>query len=405
PFSGSWKRNSTNRQNGTTSTEVRAKQTYSKMKFGFTLLKIDENENIEDIKYRFYEFSNKDIANQPREDAIIRFSEFINNDIINESDQKPKYIVKRAPENSFNKDNDAIDDLANRLKYGLLLPSLEFDSFGTSDKLEECVKGISHEIKEIDPQFSLQKKQLRICIFFGREVFTKIQEMEFDVKRWARFKRNGEGSLSTTYTHYHFSKIIDKIDQIKERFGLKERDEDHDKDKRSIRVFYTKKEKKHKLKLEWIEDVWKITRAAAAVERVSCVDIISGSDDPDLRLSVKSQYDYKWESYLDNMVKKLQEKPKTKNFDGLWFTCKDFSDFPPGIECVCVQQTFKKRCFYNDKFQLTIDTTCRDNGGKIKNEDSISVKHLSWRTNDDFDFEKTVFETFDFAKEIINFVN
>ncbi|CAG8545408.1 5971_t:CDS:1, partial [Racocetra fulgida] len=190
-----WKRNSTNRQNGT-STEVRARPTYSKMKFGFTLLKIDENENIEDIKYRFYEFSNKEIVNQPRKDAIIRFSEFINNDIINESDQKPKYIVKRAPENSFNKkDNDAIDDLANKLKYGLLLPSLEFDSFGTSDKLEECVKGISHEIKEIDPQFSRQQKQLRICIFFGREVFTKIQEMEFDFEK-------------TVYETFDFAKEI-----------------------------------------------------------------------------------------------------------------------------------------------------------------------------------------------------
>ncbi|CAG8675619.1 3359_t:CDS:2, partial [Cetraspora pellucida] len=385
PFSGNGRRNSTNRQNGTTPTEARVKQTYSRMKFGFTLLDIGENDNMKDIKYRFHEFSINE--------AIIRFSEFMNNDTINESDQRPKYIVKRAPEKLFNQDNDAIDDLTNALKYGLLLPSLEYDSFSTSDKLEECIKDISREIKEVDSQFPNQRKQMRMCIFFGREIFTKINDiLEFDVKHWVRFKRNGESPVSTTFNHYHFSKILDKIDLIKEKFGLEERIENHEKDRRSIRIFYMKKGKKNKLKLEWDKDVWKITRAAANVER---------TDDPDLRLSVKSQYDHRWENFLNDIVKKLQEKPKTKDFNGLWFACKDF----PGIECVCVQQTFMKRCLYNDKFQLTIDTTCRDNGGKVKNEDSISVKHLSWRTNEEFDFENTIFETFKFAKEIINFVN
>ncbi|CAG8691004.1 16607_t:CDS:2, partial [Dentiscutata heterogama] len=130
--------------------------------------------------------------------------------------------------------------------------------------------------------------------------------------------------------------------------------------------------------------IWKITRAATDIKRVSCVDIVSGSDDPDLRLSVKTQYDIKWDPDLDEFVKKLQDKPKIRNWNGQWFSCNDFSD----IRCECV----------------TIETTCHDNKGKIKNEDSISVKHLSWRTNENFNFHSTVSETFDFAKEIISFV-
>ncbi|CAG8592572.1 6279_t:CDS:2, partial [Gigaspora rosea] len=102
-------------------------------------------------------------------------------------------------------------------------------------------------------------------------------------------------------------------------------------------------------------------------------------------LSVKTQYDLNWEAKLDEIMKKLQVEPRTRNWNGQWFKCNDFADI--GCECV------------------TIETTCHDNKGKIKNEDSISVKHLSWRTNENFNFfNSTVVETFDFAKEIIRFI-
>ncbi|KAF0537695.1 kh domain-containing protein [Gigaspora margarita] len=391
-------RNSFNGQNGTTSTEFR---TNSRMQFGFTLLDIDGMENLKDVKFQFQEFST--------DGGNFRFSEFSNNETVNKSNNLPKYIVKKAPKqyhkDQRDNDGDVIDDLVNQLKCGLLIPSLEYDSFSTSDKLEECLNEISREIKADnirDSRLSLQKKQMRICIFFGREVFTKVNDHEFDVMHWTRFKRKGDPSLATTFSHYHFAKIIDKMDLIQQRFGLKKRVDNVIANKRSIRVIYMNEGKKNKLKLEWDEEegIWKITRAAADIKRVSCVDIVSGSDDPDLRLSVKTQYDINWEAKLDEIVKKLQVEPRTRNWNGQWFKCNDFVD----IGCECVQHKFQKQCFYNDKFQVTIETTCHDNKGKIKNEDSISVKHLSWRTNENFNFNSTVVETFDFAKEIIRFI-
>ncbi|CAG8532965.1 34563_t:CDS:2 [Gigaspora margarita] len=335
-------RNSFNGQNGTTSTEFR---TNSRMQFGFTLLDIDGMENLKDVKFQFQEFST--------DGGNFRFSEFSNNETVNKSNNLPKYIVKKAPKqyhkDQRDNDGDVIDDLVNQLKCGLLIPSLEYDSFSTSDKLEECLNEISREIKADnvrDSRLSLQRKQMRICIFFGREVFTRVNDHEFDVMHWTRFKRKGDPFLATTFS------------------------------------------------------IWKITRAAADIKRVSCVDIVSGSDDPDLRLSVKTQYDINWEAKLDEIVKKLQVEPRTRNWNGQWFKCNDFVD----IGCECVQHKFQKQCFYNDKFQVTIETTCHDNKGKIKNEDSISVKHLSWRTNENFNFNSTVVETFDFAKEIIKFI-
>ncbi|CAG8571753.1 7269_t:CDS:2 [Dentiscutata erythropus] len=370
------RRNSANGQNGTTSTEFKPN---SRMQFGFTLLDIDGVENIKDIRFQFQEFSTND--------ENIRFSEFSNSETTNRSyNLQKKFIVKRAPKqlhnNQNDNDNDVIDDLVNQLKCGLLLPSIEYDSFSTTDKLEECLDEISREIKAtntIESRFSLQRKQMRMCIFFGREVFTRVNDEHFDVMHWARFKRKGDSSLATTFSHYLFAKIIDNMDLIKQKFKLKERDDKSIENKRSI---------------------WKITRAATDIKRVSCVDIVSGSDDPDLRLSVKTQYDLNWDPKLDEIMKKLQDKPKTRNWNGQWFNCNDFFD----IRCECVQHKFKKQCFYNDKFQVTIETTCHDNKGKIKNEDSISVKHLSWRTNENFNFHSTVSETFDFAKEIIRFV-
>ncbi|CAG8574614.1 7267_t:CDS:1, partial [Dentiscutata heterogama] len=147
------------------------------MQFGFTLLDIDGVDNIKDIKFQFQEFSTND--------ENIRFSEFSSNDIANRPPKK--FIVKRVPKqlhnNKNDNDNDVIDDLVNQLKCGLLLPSIEYDSFSTTDKLEECLNEISREIKAtntIESRSSLQRKQMRMCIFFGREVFTRVNNEEFD---------------------------------------------------------------------------------------------------------------------------------------------------------------------------------------------------------------------------------
>ncbi|RHZ89692.1 hypothetical protein Glove_12g38 [Diversispora epigaea] len=370
---------------------------------GFSLLGLDDDIDVKKSKFRFIKFTGDD-ANE-------------------HSQNKDKYYLELIKEDENEKiNNDSCDDLANQLRHGLVLPSLKKIEFDTMDKFDDCLELISEQLSKADPT-NLNRKEIRLNIFVGQELFIKSnivnQNKIIDSYDWCGFKR-GHGGVSTSFQHNSLQ-IIKNLESIQKEFGLKARkeNENFENDKRSISVYFNdQKSRKGKLKLHWFEeeDLWKVTRVAKDIRRNAIVDLISGTDMPDLRFLLKTQYDIPIEGDLHQLVINIQKNKPLVLRDGLWFRMEDFKDNKYKFECTGIRQTFKKKVFLNDKFQVSVVATRqeKDLDRRIAVEEYISVKSLDWRAVENIDkkpslhfdeeeVHKTVKNTIDFAKKIAKF--
>ncbi|CAG8690146.1 6179_t:CDS:2 [Cetraspora pellucida] len=364
---------------------------------GYVLLEIDDLTDVKEANYRFIEFKEDDCNEHSR--------------------SLKKYYVERIQETEkVPKVTDVMDDLANQLRHGLLLPSLKTGDFTTSDKLDECLEVISSKLSDVDPTYP-EGKEIRLNVFFGRQLFTrinKIKDQNFDIHDWCGFERNNKFRLSTSFQH-DAPQIIEKMSIIQKKFRLQSKPETIIGNKGSITVYYTHNEKKRKFKLHWNPDkgLWELTKAVKDIRRHAIMDFVSGSRRPDLRFLLKTQCDHHIDSKLEKIIQDLQPVKYLDSEDGMLFREKDFSKF---IDCVGVRQTVRKLRYSNGEFQVTHATICQEVKGKFSKEEFISVKSLSWRKVENidkspmrhFDEEEiisTIRDTIEFARQITKVIS
>ncbi|CAB5396299.1 unnamed protein product [Rhizophagus irregularis] len=200
---------------------------------------------------------------------------------------------------------------------------------------------------------------------------------------------------NTVNTAFHQGSL-----QIKENFKILEQKFDfkldseqvaQDKNKGKISIFYSPGEfKRRKITLRWSEreNKWKVTVNAHGLNRLAHIDILSGSKEPDIRLSLKTFYNLPSEgSEIEETVDKVQSQIFTKE-----------------MECV-----IEKKCYKNKDFFITFSTVKQDNRGKITIQNFIKLKHRFWKQkiskislDNVEDFMKSASEILHYARELIS---
>ena len=72
------------------------------------------------------------------------------------------------------------------------------------------------------------------------------------------------------------------------------------------------------------------------------MDIISGTEAPDCRLSLRTRYNRPITREIQKIINEIQSKKPSKLKDGTWFQVKDFDGKLDQVE---VRQTITKRQF------------------------------------------------------------
>nr|CAG8484658.1 14339_t:CDS:2 [Entrophospora candida] len=366
---------------------------------GFTILEIGDITNLSDAKFEFVEFKGHDCN-------------------VHSLDKTKYYVKKIEPvDKKEEKSNvDEVDDLINLFdkKLKVVKPRDNKCGFMTSDKLDDCLNEISEKLTKIDP-INPVGKEIRLTIFFGKELFVNVGKKIFDMNDWSNFER-GRNGIGTSFQH-HSPNIQKNLKLLQDSFGFKRSSRDknnQDDDKNSITIYYVINDKKRKLKLHWDEDadLWKITSAAKDINRFAILDIISGSSIPDLRFLLKTQYELLIHENVSKIINDLQSKPLVKK-DGMWFRQSDFAG--KEINCTGIRQTLHKKRYVNNKYQITFLSTIQDTDNKIFIEESINLKNITWRSVENIDKKpskhfdednlgKTIRETIKFAREVAKVV-
>ncbi|CAG8577333.1 7367_t:CDS:2 [Acaulospora colombiana] len=326
---------------------------------GFTLLKVSGIER-SDARYRFVEFA-------------------VDNDLINVQRYRLEK-VKRTPREGANA-NERMDSAMDRNA------ELLSNGFNTIDKFNQCIRQISSKLEfddshlgnGLDPNL----RQIQYHIFFGRQTFTKVDPQRvFGVADFCKFDRHTKNNISGVSTSFSHSTL--PIWQIFERtcgkFGLKL--DVSKKDKQSISILYMHDGHRRKMKLCWSkeEGLWKIDKLATNVRRHAIIDIVTGTESPDLRFMVKTQSTVLVEPELERVIRDLQAERLIPGEKGMWF---DLKDFRGTLDCVGIRQKITKKCYINDKFKITTVTTQQEingqNDNKITMENHITLKSHCWR--------------------------
>ncbi|CAG8691841.1 9147_t:CDS:2, partial [Acaulospora morrowiae] len=373
----------------------------SRPTFGSFLLATDDTSRLssKDIRYRFVEF----------------FDE--NNNIINKHLRTQKYIMERISESDNGRGEDKLADrimdknhekMDTHHKTFRTQSALGSGSFGTLDKLDECLKRIfvdlyNRSINPREPRF-----QIRLYLFFGRQAFLRVNPQEtLSLDDFCEIKRHSE-DIGTLFTH-NYPPVYENIGIISEKFKLKP--DPSNEDNRSITIIYVDSDQqKKKIKLVWDEkeELWKIEKVVRNMKRHAIISIISGTNAPDLRFIVKTKCDVFVTPKLKKIINDLQTKNPIPDANGMLFK---LSDFEGKLDCISVRQKIKS-CYSNEKFKIirAIETQ------EVKGYDPYTTKHislkkLSWKqdnkkvTKTDFNDISSIHETIKFAREIAKFVD
>src|SRR6185369_13017264 len=167
-------------------------------------------------------------------------------------DKTKYYVQKMKPGQRKSLDYDEIDELTSMFRRQLRVVKSPKSScnFLTSDRLDGCLNEISEKLSKIDPTNPVTK-EIRMTIFFGKELFVNVGRKIFGMNDWCNFER-GKNGMGTSFQH-HSPNIQNNTELLQKRFGFKKssRDKNNDSNKHSITVYYVVNDKKRKLKLHW----------------------------------------------------------------------------------------------------------------------------------------------------------
>ncbi|GBB89756.1 hypothetical protein RclHR1_16550003 [Rhizophagus clarus] len=343
-------------------------------------------------------------------------------DSLEDSGRETRYFVEFLQKNN---ETDGDDDAENFLD--LITPC----HFNISSKIDDCLERLCLKVKTtIKRSFAFPDKIIfKPELYFGKVLYFDIINPgdTFVLQEWYRFNILSKHGGSESIDDYSFNgelynnrtvnteflqgstQIEENFRILQQKFGFKLESDQffHEQNKGKISIFYTTEfKRRRKIKLHWseLENKWKIIINAHGLNRLANIDIISGSKEPDFRLSLKTFYDLPPEgSEIEEAINKVQSRTFSKK-NNMWFESEDFNDTL--IKKAVVRQVIEKKRYKNEKFSITISKVKQDKEGKITIQNFIILKHLFWKQNiclDNVDeFMKSVTETFHYAQELMN---
>ncbi|CAG8478451.1 13424_t:CDS:2 [Acaulospora morrowiae] len=349
-----------------------------------------------------------------------RFVEFVDDDkniMINHLCTQ-KYIMERIGEPNTSRSTDKLADKTSDKNYKTMdtfykayrtQSALGSGSFGTLDKLDECLKTIFVDLYDLGTNPCKSRCQIQLHLFFGRQTFHRVNPQEtLSVDDFCEIKRHSE-DIGTLFTH-NYPSIYENIGIISEKFKLKP--DISNKDNRSIDIIYVDSDQQRKkIKLFWDkkEELWKIEKVVKNMKRHAIISIISGTNTPDLRFIVKSKCDVFVNPKLKKIINDLQMKKSIPDENGMLFK---LSDFEGKLDCISVRQKIKN-CYSNDKFRIikVLETQ------EVRGYDQFTTKHVSlkslcWQQDDrkvtkaNFNNDtSSIHEAIKFAREVAKLVD
>ncbi|RIA89611.1 hypothetical protein C1645_824613 [Glomus cerebriforme] len=362
---------------------------------GFTILELDNLVDVNKAKFQFIKFEGNDL-NVRSKDTEHYFVQ----------------LMKDTKDNFDEQESSEIVDLANLLdqKLEISSSSSSISKFTTSEKLDHCLDKIYSQLSKADPT-DIERREIRLNLFFGRELFHNIDNQIFGVDEWVKFSRRGRKNC--TSFQQTAPQILEKLLLLEKNFEFKEdkRSEITSKDKGSIAIYFDQDSTRRKLKLHWNDEehLWKITKCVRNINRIAIMDLLSGNEAPDCRFLLKTCYDLYIGPKLTKIINEIQSKSSFSLRDGMWFRVKDFDGKLDKVE---IRQTISKRRFFNERFQISVVSIKQDSNDKLIIQQTTSLKNRSWRSVENIDqnpslhydekeISNTICETVQFARDIM----
>jgi hypothetical protein len=201
--------------------------------------------------------------------AKFQFIKYEGNDVINSKSEDQYFVqlMKETKDNSDKQESSEVDDLVNLFYQKLEISSPSSGGFTTSEKLDYCLNKICSHLSNADPT-DLERKEIRLNLFFGRELFSNIEKQIFSINEWTKFKR--ERGRNRTLFQQSAPQILEKMAILEKNFEFKENKSKEIKDKGSISIYFDQDSRRRKLKLHWKaeENSWKITKYVRDINRI-----------------------------------------------------------------------------------------------------------------------------------------
>ncbi len=190
-----------------------------------------------------------------------QFVKFEGSDVNVHSRDRIKYFVQIMKETKDDTEIDNPDSIIQNLD--ISLPNFTYSQLSDADPTD------------------LEKKEIRLNLFFGRDLFSNIEKEIFSVYEWNKFKR-GYGKINTSFQH-NAPQILEKVAILQEKFGFQEdkKKEITPEDKGSISVYFNQNSRGRKFKLHWNseKELWKITKYVRDVNRLGKLQYLFLSHD------------------------------------------------------------------------------------------------------------------------------
>ncbi|CAG8442792.1 4049_t:CDS:2 [Funneliformis mosseae] len=360
---------------------------------GFNILELNDVTDVNKAKFQFVKFEGDDVNAHSRN----RIQYFVKS-------------IKETEDDSDKRETSEIDDLIDSFDQNLDISS---DSgFTVSEKLDDCYSKIFSQLSKADPT-DFESKEIRLNLFFGRQLYSDIRKDIFNAKEWTKFRHGSHGRGIRTSFQHHAPQILEKIDLLQDKFGFEENKQKKitPDDKGSITIYFKQDSTGRKFKLHWNpeENLWKITKFVRDTNRLAILDIISGTEAPDCRFLLKTSYDIPIAYKFKRIIDEIQSKGPLELKDGMWFRTKDFDG---KLERVELRQTVSKRRFFNQDFQISIVSIKQESNGEISTQQTINLKNRSWRPVENIDnnlrlhydeeeIGSTIRGTIEFARDIM----
>ncbi|GES80623.1 hypothetical protein GLOIN_2v1503721 [Rhizophagus clarus] len=348
---------------------------------GFVILEVDDLINVNEAKFKF----------------------------IKTNDNEDKYFVQLIEETK-----DSIK-LFNEIS---TLPG----EFTTTKSLNYCINKISVQLLNLLNAGFLNVALLnnnvgssvieiikfRLNIYFGRELFSNIEEEIFTGYEWIKFNRERKNYI--TSFQRHVPQFLEKLPTLQGefKFRIKEKKGKEITDKEgSIFIYFNQGIRRRMAKLKYIqENLWKLSELRDT-GKLANLDIISGTEKSDFRFTLRircESYDMAIKSKIEKIVNEIQIKRSSRPKDGMWFRAKDFEGKLDNVE---IRQTIVKRRFINEHYRISVDTVKEDAKGKLLDLQIINLENLRWRSMENAnklsyeEIRDTIYETVQYARRIL----
>ncbi|CAG8579486.1 24143_t:CDS:2 [Dentiscutata erythropus] len=245
--------------------------------------------------------------------------------------------------------------------------------FTVTSLLPYCLKQISDRVSEM---FPIREAGLEIhtTIYLGQELFFNIplEPSSLDIKEWCGLKRIGHKAVKTSFQHHAPS--IDGRRILEANMGFKEASPTHQNERCSIDVYFNDgEEKKMKLIYDQISHEWTIKKVVKNLRRIVLVDLLSGSEAPDIRFTLKTQTRIPIDPDLKRLVKDVQDPNRNESFMALRPT--DFAG--TWIHVTRVEQAISKT--NNANYRISVVPTKQDaDAERVTYGNNITLKHVDW---------------------------